>query len=75
MDALTISRRLGHGSPTVTLSVYGHMIAGSDSRAAEIMEATFAKVRQQWYFRAVGLRWQSDGKIGRDPSEVPILPG
>jgi hypothetical protein len=47
MDVLTISRRLGHGSPTVTLSVYGHMIAGSDSRAAEIMEATFAKVRQQ----------------------------
>jgi integrase len=26
MDVLTISRRLGHGSPTVTLAVYGHFV-------------------------------------------------
>src|SRR6516162_1114840 len=33
MDTLTISRRLGHGSPTITLRVYGHLIHGSDDRA------------------------------------------
>jgi integrase len=42
MDVLTISRRLGHGSPTITLSVYGHLFSNTDARAAEIMEATFA---------------------------------
>ena len=39
MDILTISRRLGHVSPTVTLGVYGHLIHGSDDRAAQIMDA------------------------------------
>jgi len=41
MDVLTISRRLGHGSPTITLRVYGHLIHGTDDRAAQIMEAAF----------------------------------
>jgi len=41
MDILTISRRLGHSTPTVTLSVYGHLISGTDDRAAQIMDAAF----------------------------------
>ena len=41
MDILTISRRLGHANPTVTLGVYGHLIHGSDDKAAQIMEAAF----------------------------------
>jgi integrase len=47
MDVLTISRRLGHASPTLTLAVYGHLFSNTDARAAEIMEATFAKVRKE----------------------------
>jgi integrase len=39
MDVLTISRRLGHGSPTITLAVYGHLFPNTDDRAAQIMEA------------------------------------
>jgi integrase len=42
MDVLTISRRLGHGSPMITLGVYGHLFTNSDDRAAQIMEAAFA---------------------------------
>ena len=45
MDVLTISRRLGHGSPVITLKTYGHLFGNTDARAAEIMEATFSKVR------------------------------
>jgi integrase len=45
LDVLTISRRIGHASPAITLNVYGHLFANTDTRAAEIMEATFAKVR------------------------------
>jgi integrase len=41
MDILTVSRRLGHSSPTITLAVYGHLICGTDDRAAQIMEAAF----------------------------------
>ena len=44
MDVLTISRRIGHASAAITLRVYGHLFANTDNRAAEIMEATFAKV-------------------------------
>src|SRR4029077_40572 len=37
MDVLTISRRLGHGSAAITLSVYGHLLTPHD-RAADIMQ-------------------------------------
>jgi integrase len=43
MDVLTISRRLGHGSPTITLGVYGHLFANTDDRAAQIIEAAFPR--------------------------------
>jgi integrase len=43
LDVLTISRRLGHGSPVITLSVYGHLFK-TDDRAAAIMEAALSKV-------------------------------
>ena len=45
VDVLTISRRLGHASPAITLAVYGHLFSNTDDRAAEVVEAMFAKVR------------------------------
>jgi integrase len=39
LDILTISRRLGHASPTITLSVYGHLFPQTDDRAAQAIEA------------------------------------
>jgi integrase len=44
LDVLTISRRIGHASAAVTLDVYGHLFSNTDARAAEIIEAAFAKV-------------------------------
>jgi integrase len=41
LDILTIARRLGHSSPTITLNVYGHLIHGGDDRAAQVTEAAF----------------------------------
>jgi integrase len=41
MDILTISRRLGHASPTITLGTYGHLIHGTDDQAAKIMDQAF----------------------------------
>jgi integrase len=38
LDVLTISRRLGHATPVLTLSTYGHLFK-TDDRAAAIMEA------------------------------------
>ena len=35
VDILTISRRLGHYKPSVTLDVYGHLISGADKAAAD----------------------------------------
>lgn len=42
VDILTISRRLGHSSPTVTLSVYGHLMPQADDRAALAIEAALS---------------------------------
>jgi hypothetical protein len=35
VDILTISRRLGHGKPSVTLDTYGHLIKAADAAAAD----------------------------------------
>ena len=43
VDILTISRRLGHANPTITLSVYGHLFSNTDDRAAQVIEAAFGK--------------------------------
>jgi integrase len=41
LDVLTISRRLGHGSPAITLNIYGHLFK-PDDRAAAIIEKALA---------------------------------
>ena len=38
VDILTISRRLGHSKPSVTLDVYGHLIEGTDTAAAQALD-------------------------------------
>lgn len=40
IDIITISRRLGHHSPTITLNVYGHLLTTAD-RAADIVQSVF----------------------------------
>jgi integrase len=39
LDVLSISRRLGHGSPVITLGVYGHLFENKDDAAARAIEA------------------------------------
>ena len=39
VDVVTVSRRLGHGSPNITLSVYAHLMPKTDKAAAEAIEA------------------------------------
>jgi integrase len=34
VDILSVSRRLGHYKPSVTLDTYGHLIKGADEAAA-----------------------------------------
>ncbi len=38
LDVLTISRRLGHASPVVTLAIYGHLFGETDREAASAIE-------------------------------------
>jgi len=39
LDVVTISRRLGHSNPTVTLNIYAHLFRQTDSVAAQAIEA------------------------------------
>jgi integrase len=39
LDVVTISRRLGHANPTVTLNTYAHLFRNSDTVAAAAIEA------------------------------------
>lgn len=42
VDVLSISRRLGHGSPSITLDVYGHLFHSRDDHAANVFEKAFS---------------------------------
>jgi Phage integrase family len=43
VDILTISRRLGHSSSTVTLNIYRHLMPHTDDKAALAIEAALSK--------------------------------
>jgi integrase len=40
VDIVTISRRLGHASPAITLAVYAHRFGSTDNPAAQAMAIT-----------------------------------
>lgn len=41
LDVVRISRRLGHSSPKVTLTIYAHLFEKTDAAAASAIEAAF----------------------------------
>ncbi|RUU86277.1 site-specific integrase, partial [Mesorhizobium sp. M7A.T.Ca.TU.009.01.3.1] len=47
LDVVAISRRLGHASPVVTLSVYAHLFKRSDEGAAAAIEAAMRTGAEQ----------------------------
>ena len=42
---LTISRRLGHGSPAITLGVYGHLFSDTDDKAVAVIDDALGGLR------------------------------
>jgi integrase len=42
LDVVTVSRRVGHSNPTVTLSLYAHLFGNTDERAAAAVETALA---------------------------------
>jgi integrase len=47
LDVLTVSRRLGHGSPVVTLNTYAHLFGKTDEGAADAIEAALRTTGEQ----------------------------
>jgi integrase len=47
LDVLTVSRRLGHGSPVVTLTTYAHLFSKTDVAAASAIEAALRTPRKR----------------------------
>ena len=46
VDIVTISKRLGHASPNITLKVYAHLFRKDDSKASEAINAALAGLGQ-----------------------------
>jgi integrase len=44
VDIVTISKRLGHANPGITLKVYAHLFATDDSKAAAAINSAFGSV-------------------------------
>jgi integrase len=47
LDVVVISRRLGHGSPNVTLRIYAHLFKKDDTAAAAAIEAVKTRTRSE----------------------------
>ena len=47
VDIVTISKRLGHASPAMTMKVYAHLFQQSDAKAAEAINAALAGLGQK----------------------------
>jgi integrase len=47
VDVVQISRRIGHGSPTVTLNTYAHLFKTADTAAADAIEAAIVGTTHQ----------------------------
>jgi integrase len=43
VDVVTISTRLGHANPTITLQVYAHLFRNDDSKAAQAINAALTE--------------------------------
>jgi integrase len=39
----TVSQRLGHANPTVTLDIYAHVMSGDDEKAAKTTDDIYKK--------------------------------
>ena len=46
VDIVTISKRLGHASPNITLKVYAHLFRKDDSKASDAINAALAGLGQ-----------------------------
>ena len=47
LDMVVISRRLGHGSPNVTLRIYSHLFNKDDTAAAAAIEPAMMRTRSE----------------------------
>ena len=47
LDVVTVSRRIGHSNPTVTLAVYAHLFGNADERAATAVEFALAEALRE----------------------------
>jgi integrase len=45
VDIVTVSRRLGHASPEITLRVYAHLLHDTDDRTAQAVEEMLGRVQ------------------------------
>jgi integrase len=43
VDIVTISRRLGHAKPSITLAIYAHLFQKDDRKAAAAINAIFSR--------------------------------
>ena len=44
IDIVTISKRIGHAKPDITLRIYAHLFRKDDGKVAEAINATFKTV-------------------------------
>jgi integrase len=44
VDIVTISKRLGHAKPDITLRIYAHLFRNDDSKAAAAIDAALARM-------------------------------
>ena len=58
---MTISKRLGHAKPDITLRVYAHLFRKDDSKASDAINAALAGLGRVVIDARVAIGWQNFG--------------
>jgi hypothetical protein len=58
-DVVTISKRLGHAKPSVTLAICAHMFTSDDRKAADAINPALSPQPSVFGDRWVAIGWQS----------------
>jgi hypothetical protein len=69
VDIVTISKRLGHAKPNITLRTYAHLFRKDDGKAAAAINAAFKPIVGK---KLDPIRWQSGGIRGQVSLCVPL---
>jgi len=73
IDVLIVSKRLGHSKPSITLDIYGHLIAHSQEKAAELVDTLITPISFEGFAPTAPELHQDGKRVFRPGEDTPHM--